>query len=127
LNRERQVQRPPKAEALEPKIHDDVRRFVLSGNVRAGSPGFRSLFLPVEAPGGDAWSSNILATTDFARTVIGAAPLSEFLRPVNWVLSSVHDGTLVIFSPYEVNELLPTIRKSFNVVSARYGVVYLFP
>ncbi|KAH9056891.1 hypothetical protein EDB87DRAFT_1823931 [Lactarius vividus] len=45
--------------------------------------------------------------------------LSDYLRPVNWVLSSEtgRDGTVIVISPYEANELLPIIRKSGNVQS----------
>ena len=43
--------------------------------------------------------------------------LTEFLRPVNWILSSGSgkDSTVVVISPYEANELLPIIRKSDKV------------
>jgi hypothetical protein len=43
--------------------------------------------------------------------------LTDFLRPVNWILSSGSgkDSIVVVISPYEANELLPVIRKSNNV------------
>jgi hypothetical protein len=43
--------------------------------------------------------------------------LTEFMRPVNWILSSGSgkDSIVVVISPYEANELLPNIRKSNKV------------
>lgn len=64
------------------------------------------------------WSSNLLATQDFATTTsthLERSRLTEYLRPVNWVVSAMQkDGTLILvaMSPYEVNLLLPQIRAS---------------
>lgn len=75
----------------------------------------------------ECWSSNILTTSDFALTVKRLRPhwyfmssmkvqTDVYLRPVTWILSTdrMRDGcrTLIILSPFEVNELLPRIRKS---------------
>jgi len=74
------------------------------------------------------WESNILTTQDFASTVktlrhhwysmpeFNDLQTDLYLRPVTWVLSTgaLQEGrlTLIILSPFEVNELLPQIRKS---------------
>jgi hypothetical protein len=43
--------------------------------------------------------------------------LTEYLRPVNWILSSGSgkDSIVVVISPYEANALLPIIRKTKKV------------
>jgi hypothetical protein len=61
-----------------------------------------------------------LATSDFCE-VIEAEPgennrTDDFLRPVNWIVSSTVDpGILLILSPFEVNKLLPQFRQSPQV------------
>lgn len=65
------------------------------------------------------WSPTPLATTDFAITTTGSSitQLTDYLRPVNWILSSGfgRDSVAIVISPYEANELLPIIRKSGKV------------
>lgn len=65
------------------------------------------------------WSSTLLATSDFSRTVqLEGHNSGDYLRPVHWILSSnVADNKIdiVLLSPYEVNDLLPEIRDSENV------------
>ncbi|KAI3619235.1 hypothetical protein WG66_012914, partial [Moniliophthora roreri] len=57
----------------------------------------------------------LLATTDFLTTVRTTSyGNGDYIRPVNWLVSG-KDGVLVVLSPYEVNQLLPSIRKSKNV------------
>jgi len=43
--------------------------------------------------------------------------LTDYLRPVNWVVSSGYgnDSVAIVISPYEANELLSDIRKSDKV------------
>ena len=66
-------------------------------------------------------SKLLLCTRDFMTTTLGKNErfsLTEYLRPVNWIVSRRgEDGvlTLVVMSPYEVNTLLPNIRKSRHV------------
>jgi len=121
--RERQIERPPKAEAATHGVHKDVRTFVRTGLIRPlGSPQFVSAFSPLSqsptTPKNNVWSPNLLATKDFSTTIHGSYhSLGDYLRPVNWILSSrEQDRTvLVCLSPYEVNELLPVIRRSKSV------------
>jgi hypothetical protein len=64
------------------------------------------------------WSPTPLASADFTTAVNGSGgALTDFLRPVNWILSSGSgkDSIVVVISPYEANELLPIIRKSDKV------------
>ncbi|KAH9160220.1 hypothetical protein EDB89DRAFT_2117301 [Lactarius sanguifluus] len=58
------------------------------------------------------WTPSPLATTDFAITT-SITGLTDYLRPVNWILSSGFgkESVAIVISPYEANELLPNIRK----------------
>ena len=118
IERERQVERPPKAEAARHQLHEDVRKFVETGLIPTNSSAFVSLFAPLDhiAPtsrGPRVWSSQLLATRDFATTIQSPfRSATDYLRPVNWIISSAPRGNLVVLSPYEVNFLLPNIRKA---------------
>ncbi|KAL0569705.1 hypothetical protein V5O48_012255 [Marasmius crinis-equi] len=59
----------------------------------------------------------LLATQDFLTTIESSANNSpdDYLRPITWVLSISTSSSLVVLSPFEVNELLPKIRRSENV------------
>ncbi|KAG2137474.1 hypothetical protein DEU56DRAFT_736810 [Suillus clintonianus] len=118
VERERQVQRPPRVKPAAQDLHEDVRRFVRTGRVPKGS----SAFIPALSclanttaafHERDQWARNLFVTHDFARTV-GLSLVQnaeDYLRPVNWIVSS-SIGVLVVMSPNEVNTLLPRIRKS---------------
>ncbi|KAG2337797.1 hypothetical protein BDR05DRAFT_894660 [Suillus weaverae] len=122
VEKERQVQRPPKVKPAAQDLHADVRRFVKTGRIPTGS----SAFIPVlsslvnttaEFHEGDRWAHNVLVTRDFARTMGTSFTMQkadDYLRPVNWIVSS-DVGVLVVMSPNEVDTLLPDIRNS-NVV-----------
>jgi hypothetical protein len=120
VERERQVERPPKASPVDHKVHPDLTRLVKEGFMTRNSTAFRLAFpdslrpIWVDYP----WSSDLLITHDFA-TIVSRRhhTIDEYLRPVNWILSfATGDRTLlIILSPYEVNVLLPDIRKSKSV------------
>ncbi|KAH8997170.1 hypothetical protein EDB86DRAFT_3076760 [Lactarius hatsudake] len=120
VERERQVERPPKVEPATHTIHNDIRTFVRTGKL----PEHLTHIAPLLAPTGidnaldstTEWSPSPLATVDFATTTKypGDERLTDYLRPVNWVLSSLFekDSAVIVVSPYEANKLLPIIRKS---------------
>ncbi|KAF8251192.1 hypothetical protein K440DRAFT_596393 [Wilcoxina mikolae CBS 423.85] len=118
---EKSVERPPPATPADHSLHHDVIQFVTSGKVPEFSSGVFmpafSIFNNTTAPNPDlrGWSEKLLVTRDFARTIVESnSKLDEYLRPVNWVLSS-RDPSIyrqVIISPYEANKLLPRIRDS---------------
>jgi hypothetical protein len=123
IERERHVQRPPKVYPAKHNIHDDLRNFVRTGSIPMPSVSIIPL---LSQTGIDKaldsmmeWSPSPLATTDFAITTrcSSVACLTDYLRPVNWVLSSGFGtkSVAIVISPYEANELLPIIRKSGNV------------
>ncbi|KAG2137478.1 hypothetical protein DEU56DRAFT_736818 [Suillus clintonianus] len=121
VERERQVERPSRVEPAAQALHVDVRRFVKTGRVPKGSSAFipaLSCLVNTTAAFHERyrWAPNLLVTHDFARTVglSAAQKADDYLRPVNWIVSS-NVGVLVVMSPNEVDTLLPHIRTS-NVV-----------
>ncbi|KAG2114212.1 uncharacterized protein F5147DRAFT_758921 [Suillus discolor] len=119
VERERQVERPPKVEPAKPNMHAHVRQFVKFGRIAADSPAFIQVLSSLvdttaEFYERDQWAHNVLVTRDFAHTVSsGTQKVDDYLRPVNWIVSSnVGHPMLVIMNPDEVNELLPDIRTS---------------
>ncbi|KDQ56360.1 hypothetical protein JAAARDRAFT_70670 [Jaapia argillacea MUCL 33604] len=127
IEREQQVQLPPKAVAAKHSIHPDVRYLVSDGVIRQSSPAFCCAFPPLREAAGsqtelshDGWSQELLVTRDFIQTIDiseSSHYLGDYLRPVQWIISSTHGSSkvLVIVSPYEVNELLPKILQSRKV------------
>ncbi|KZV68205.1 hypothetical protein PENSPDRAFT_754325 [Peniophora sp. CONT] len=117
VERERQVQRPPKVDPAPHSLHPDVLAFARTGHIPPHSQQIASLFEPLQHAG-DAWDRRLLATRDFAITLATAEPLStlhDYMRPVSWVLSWGFDddpehARLVVVSPYEANHLLPILR-----------------
>ena len=65
------------------------------------------------------WSPSPLATAGFAATTTNSVgtTLTDYLRTVNWILSSRSgtDSTVIVISPYGANELLIIVRKSKEV------------
>ena len=122
--KERQVERPPQAKALVHKVHHDVRAFVKNGILDRTSAAFQPAFQVLERTSArkhlekEAWPSHLLVTHDFARTIETSKQhhLDDYLRPVHWIATCRHIGTArgiadaVILSPFEANELLPSIR-----------------
>ena len=120
---EHHAEHPPDVFPAQHIIHEEIRNFVHTGILAKPSTYIIPLFSPTgidEAVGSTAeWSPAPLATRDFAITTTDSdiMHLSDYLAPVNWVLSSGfgRDSTVIVISPYEANELLPIIRKSKKV------------
>jgi hypothetical protein len=120
---QRHIERPRKAKPALHVIHPAIRGFVHTGGVPWPSLHISRLLTPldmVEALNSEIeWFPSPLATADFITTIRGSNSkgLTDYLRPVNWILSSGSGkiSTVVVISPYEANALLPIIRKSSNV------------
>ncbi|TFK34223.1 hypothetical protein BDQ12DRAFT_727128 [Crucibulum laeve] len=122
VEREVQVQRPPRATAATPTVHPDVRRFIENGLIAEGSPAFLPAFSPfklvLSEKAEPVWSSNVFITKDFATTIVSEyEKMDDYLNTGNWVVTSkvYYPALIVILSSYEVNELLPRIRASKSV------------
>ena len=119
IERERHIERPANIQPAKHTLHPDIRRFVETGEISRSSGQISPLLLPVEMANSidstTEWSPSPLATVDFTTTVLGSggSRLTDYLRPVNWVLSSGSgkDSVVVVISPFEANKLLPMIRK----------------
>ena len=127
VQREREVERPPRVSPIKHSLSKEVTNFVKTGAILKKSSVFHPVFTTLvntstvmNEP--HVWSRWIFATKDFCRTVNPAqgsasTKMDEFLRPVQWIVSSqtAVRQLLVILSPHEVNELLPEIRKSEHI------------
>jgi hypothetical protein len=114
MEREQQVERPPKMKPVKHHLHQDVSSFIRTGIVSKGSEDIVPLLSALPIAGG---SAATFVTSDFMRTTEGLSQmskLSDYMRPVHWIVSSLRQYTLslVVLSPFEVNALLPQIRKS---------------
>jgi len=104
---ERQIERPPAAVPQTHVVHRDVRLLVSTGQTAF---------------------SHIWITNDFARTIEktrgkkATSMLDDFLRPVEWILSSKKlPHLVVVLSPFEANQLIDGIRQSESVTLHTYG------
>jgi hypothetical protein len=128
IERDQDNQRPPRAGAVQHSFCEELKHFVQKGMLPKEHPCFIPAFQilsTTSANGCDVpcWSPKLLVTSDFAQVVDGQYKETDnFLRPVNWVVSSLIDPTfLVIMSPYEVNKLLPEIVRSRSVILHMYS------
>ncbi|KAH8798597.1 hypothetical protein F5884DRAFT_687263 [Xylogone sp. PMI_703] len=133
--REQQVELPPPAVPLIHSVHEDLRQLIAHGILKRNSDAFLPAFEVFrDTTAHDYyktlnWPTDLFVTKDFARSIRSSGqPLDHFLRPVHWVLSCREGSTvqLVVISPYEAQELLPSIRLSkicsLHTYSARSSV-----
>ncbi|KDR74247.1 hypothetical protein GALMADRAFT_141321 [Galerina marginata CBS 339.88] len=126
LEQEIQMERPPRVKPAVHRLDPDVLRFVQQG-IPPSSSTFFPLLTPLRSMTDslsplDPWSKQLLCTRDFMTTTMTGgekAMLSDYLRPVNWIVSLMHrpgdkDGKtiFVVMSPFEVNALQQEFRKS---------------
>jgi hypothetical protein len=117
------IKGPPKVQPAQHIIHADILEFIKTGKLPESSIHISPLLAPLNMvkslESTIEWSPSPLATADFITTVLDSngEGLTEYLRPVNWILSSRsgEKNTIVVISPYEANELLPVIRESKKV------------
>ena len=125
VEQEAKPERPLRVRPALHRLDDEVRHFVREGIIHTNSDiffplmtSFRSVSTPLSPP--NPWSRHLLATRDFMTTTESGeekSVLTEYLRPVNWIVSCLFNGNLVlvVMSPYEVNILLQDIRASKHV------------
>ncbi|KAF3771137.1 hypothetical protein M406DRAFT_225273, partial [Cryphonectria parasitica EP155] len=122
IEEERQIERPPPAEAAEHEVHPHVTNFAAFGKWTEKSSAFLPAFEALQDTSAaidfdpSLFPRDIMVTADFARTVQKSATghfLSDaYQRPVNWILTSQPKNWnhVVIISPHEAQELLPLIQ-----------------
>ncbi|KAH7333016.1 hypothetical protein B0J17DRAFT_709438 [Rhizoctonia solani] len=111
-----QIQRPPQGQPVAHSIHPEVEDFINTGRVHTAQTGIIPFFHPFHDSSpqiSHCWSPLVFTSVDFLQTIANSPTdrLSEYMRPVNWIVSAP-DDVQVVLGPYEVNELLPLIRKS---------------
>ena len=129
--REQQVELPPASSPLTHYVHPDVRRLITHSVLKRSSDAFQPAFETLRRTTASshydsrAWPDDLLVTTDFANTIQASDDqfLDSFLRPVHWILSCKGRSAVecVVLSPYEAQELLPSIRKSKVVALHTYS------
>jgi hypothetical protein len=138
---EREVEVVPSSRPAVHAIHPDVLSFIDTGSIPLWTSGLlhiRQAFanLSIRIPEGiDQVFSNMRVTQDFCNTVMLQGPggnKDHFLRPVEWVVTGTGPVTtsVVAFSPYEVNELLPQLKTSKAVrlhIFAPRGNLFMQP
>ena len=131
IEEEREVQRPAPMEAEQHRLHPNLVYLVTTGIFCTGSdaflPAFQALKSTSSAKRFDLmeFTNDLFVTADFMRTVKPPKGVTSesyvsdsYLRPVQWILSVVMKGRasasryLIILSPLEAEQLLPTIQKS---------------
>lgn len=131
---EREIQRPQRVGPAKHHLVEEVSDFIATGTLHP--PHRRTNIIPAfgilaTTSANDYWRNTefppgLSATADFCKVVervtIKNQMTDDFLRPVNWIVSSTVDqNILVIMSPFEVNRLLPTIRRSPHVILHMYA------
>ena len=133
---ERQIERPPSATPKAHSLHTDVRSLVSTGITPRESLAIlpaiscfsqTTLGTFIKISGRNAFP-RIWVTTDFVGTIeetsgprSSSTLLDDFLRPVEWILSSTKQPQLVLLSPFEANALIDIIRQSEFVTLHTYG------
>lgn len=127
VEQESQIQRPPKAEPLNPAVDERLIRFVHAGSLGSFEP-FAKVFdhtsscSSAKEPEAVLVWSNVRATRDYLNTVVHPTNgfCDHYFRPANWVLTSKHETyatALLLISQYEVNELLNEIHSPSSHVN----------
>ncbi|CAG8747832.1 2841_t:CDS:1, partial [Acaulospora colombiana] len=131
---ERVIERPQPATAAPHSIHKKVKKFVQTGNFPQNSGIFcrvndALLHTSIPIPQGlQIAFTDLRLTQDFCRTITTSSSTSSsltlfngemdhYIRPVEWLVipNKSHPACVVVFSPFEVNELFNEIRSSGNV------------
>lgn len=129
--REQQVELPPASPPCNHSVHQDVRQLITRGVLERSSDAFRPAFQTLSNTTAfhccetTAWPDDLLVTADFAQTVQASADelLDSFLRPVHWVVSCKTADRIesVVLSPFEAQELLPSVRQYKHVILHVYS------
>ncbi len=132
VEREREVRRAEPATAAVHSLHPDIEAYISRGVLSIFSEAYKPAFLSLpetvaaQHRAGITFPRNIMASIDFARTVMGKGSDST-QRPVQWIITSRQSKkdtnvcTALIISPYEAQELLPSIHKSLHVALHLYA------
>ena len=105
-------------------IHHNLRQYCVNGLLKHDSVAYRRAynFLGRTKLGSEhkildrTGASKLYVSEDFTRTVElpGSFRDDNYIRQVNWLIYSMVDGSAIIVSPWEAEQLLPMIRDHQN-------------
>ncbi|KAJ5088725.1 hypothetical protein N7456_012341 [Penicillium angulare] len=131
VEREQQVHRPPSYSAQKCTLHEDVVHFVRYGTFRDGKPStaFKRAFSTLQATSVRKTTfphdlgARLFVTADYDKTVIlpSGGTMDQFMKPVHWILSSVHTDDLIILSQFEASQVLASVKVSKNATLHVYA------
>lgn len=132
VEREQEVQRCKSATPAVHYLHPDIEAYISRGVIDTSSEAYRPAFLSLQETiaakhrAGISFPRNIMASRDFTRTVLEKGS-DQTQRSVQWVITSrqfkkdTRVCNSLIISPYEAQELLPSIHKSLYVALHLYA------
>ncbi|KAF4884001.1 hypothetical protein CGCFRS4_v013080 [Colletotrichum fructicola] len=135
VEQEREIQRPPPVQPQQHSIHPDVRALISDGTFTSDSKAWVPAFMSLSNTSASAhfavgnFPRRIMVTNDFVKTIIPKLPSCQryvsdlFQRSVQWILTTIPRekstkggiNVAIIVSPYEAQELLPEIKRSWFV------------
>ncbi|KAF2186028.1 hypothetical protein K469DRAFT_664515 [Zopfia rhizophila CBS 207.26] len=116
----REIQKPAYYAPLQfPGLHPDIKKFVETGKLIAGSAGYEHAFYALKKTAlgikhrlrSENATSKLYVSSQFSRTVNIVQPNDNFLRPVQWILWSICSETALVIIPEEANLLIPILRQ----------------
>ncbi|KAI9929431.1 hypothetical protein MW887_000901 [Aspergillus wentii] len=123
VQQEQQVYRPPPTPPASHRLDAAVRHLAIHGKFpHDGSAAWIMAFESFRTTSANdigfpgCLGPRLYATKDFVTSIQRRNGIQddEFLKPVNWILSSIHSPNLLVLSQYEANELIPVICDSPN-------------
>ncbi|KAG9566451.1 hypothetical protein KCU71_g4050, partial [Aureobasidium melanogenum] len=128
IERQRQVERPKAAKACKHNVSKGLAHYIETGTEGAfNQSGVTYAFtifadtsardIMVKQKVKATYFANLYVSHDYPRTATSTqkSPVDDYLRPVNWVLSSSEHDKLLVISQHEADELMLDIRKSAKV------------
>jgi hypothetical protein len=124
VERQTHVERPRPAPRLQHAIDEGMRQYINTGSRSDfdrclkrhafGALEETSAAQTMKQQKIDPGAFGLFVSKDFWLTVqlSQSSSRDQYMRPVNWVLSSTQHHSLYIISPFEANELLPQIKQS---------------
>ena len=134
--REQQVERPPAAKPREHNLHRDLHMLARTGELNEYSPAFMPAFMSLRFCSAaehfdvSQFPTDILVTIDFAYTIKASNEDSgsdSYLQPVQWLISTTTSASpttvkrLIVISPFEAQQLLPTIQSHRKITLHIYS------
>ncbi|KAG9514191.1 hypothetical protein KCV07_g8292, partial [Aureobasidium melanogenum] len=128
IERQRQVERPKAAKACKHDVSEGLIRYIQTGTDGAfnQSEVTHAFTIFADTSARDIMVKQKVKTTHFANLYVShdyprtvtftqKSSVDDYLRPINWVLSSSEHDKLLVISQHEADELMVEIRRSTKV------------